>query len=473
MGAIAQGLGVLGQLQRQEEQRLEMQELQREWAQKQQDDLERKKIMGELGQLLTPPKQGGGPGGAPSMPPGAPSMPPQAAIPAPPPGAAPAGGMGGAPMPAQWKPSPIAPPALGGQPQPPGGGMPQLGAPPTAPSVSGTFNVDDFVKKMDAQGIPMEHRYPILERMLPIVESQNKEKAQHYKDQLEAIKLATEYMKARTAERTAAGEGPFKGDFFSALRAKYGEGWQKNPEAQKELTAYIKRKDAPARSTINVGTGAGALTEDAKRLAAEQYLATGNLPAMYRDQKGRAEIMDLAAKIKKEKGGDLSDVPGERATFKADAASLTQRQRFVDAGNQFIKNLQKQADLVDSLMAKGAAGGVPVLNKWIQAGRKGLAGDPDVTALDTAIRGMAREHQRIVTGVTSNAQLHVAAQQTADELLNVAQTPQQMKAAIKVMREEAKNAIAAGNEEVADIRARMKGTTSDTKPKTIKWSDLP
>jgi hypothetical protein len=382
------------------------------------------------------------------------------------------------PPPAGWKPSPAAGPALGGPggvpPPPPAAGMPQqgppqVGMPPGVGAPQGQpgqqpggapqqlppqwLSIPNAIQAMEKAGVPPDKQYATLMKMKPLIDGQNKQALDQLREEVSLQKSVTEFLRAKREEMKAQKETSEGKTTPAITNAEYAFG-KGTSEARSAVGKEVEKAGTPSSTTINVG---GLLSDDAKESAARQYNATGQLPAMYRDQKGRAEIMNIAARLKKEEGGDLADLPGERAGFKADASSLMQRQRFVDTGNQFIKNMQKQTDLVERLMTKGAAGGIPVLNKWIQSGRSQIAGDPDVTALDTAIRGLAREHQRIVTGVTSNAQLHVAAQQTADELLNRAQTPQQMQAAIKVMREEAQNAVDAGAAEVKEIRDRMKG----------------
>ena len=97
----------------------------------------------------------------------------------------------------------------------------------------------------------------------------------------------------------------------------------------------------------------------------------------------------------------------------------------------------------------------PVFNRWIQAGRKAVAGDGDVTALDTALVGLGREHQRIVTGVTSNAQLQQGAADTADRLVNIDMNAEMIRNDLKVMKEEAKNAGDAGREERANLQYQL------------------
>lgn len=164
------------------------------------------------------------------------------------------------------------------------------------------------------------------------------------------------------------------------------------------------------------------------------------------------QVKDRVPALAAERGLTPQDAMANHAQLGSLQSAMKQRQGFVSAANQFARNMDSQISLVEKYMKPGLAGAVPAINKWIQAGRKALAGDPDVSALDTAIRGLAREHQRIVTGVTSNAQLHVSAQETADELLNIAQTPEQVRAVLEVMREEVANAIKSGTDELASLR---------------------
>lgn len=460
---------------------------QAKWLQDQQAQDRQQKMQAQTmaGQVLSqlPAQQGpqSPPPGQPSqpmmMPPQAPPMQP----PAPPPqmgmapptmgGPPPNMGAGAAPMPPQgWKPSPVAPSALGGSPpgaapqgqpvpppSPPGGmGAPPPGAQP--PGAGGQqpgvippqlLSVPNAIEMMKQKGIPPDKMVQVLDQMMPAINASNKEAF----DQLRA-ETAAQAAAAKVYQATIA-------DFRSQEQSRHNEAME--GVAGRRADIADKRADATAAHLARLGTGGGGaaggggLTGDAIDMAAQQYRKTGQLPATYRDAKAREKIMNRAAEQEKEESGGTADIAEKRAAFKSDASSLAQRQKFVDTGTQFVKNFQAQADLVDKYMTKGAAGGVPALNKWIQGGRKAVAGDPDVTALDTAIRGMAREHQRIVTGVTSNAQLHASAQETADKLLNVDQAPAQMRATIKVMREEADNAVKSGRDEIADIRSRMKG----------------
>ena len=166
-----------------------------------------------------------------------------------------------------------------------------------------------------------------------------------------------------------------------------------------------------------------------------------------------ARVPSLAAEM----GLTPADVGTNKAKIASLGNAIRDRQKAAAAAEQFVNNFKSQTELVDKYLKPGVGGATPVFNKWIQAGRRSIAGDPDVTNFDTVIRGLAREHQRIVTGATaSTAQMHVAAQETADQLLNYSMTEAQVRGQLKVMREEAENFARAANGEVDDLQRRYR-----------------
>jgi len=236
---------------------------------------------------------------------------------------------------------------------------------------------------------------------------------------------------------------------------------------------------AAARAKANVAAaeaGKGSVSPETVDFYARQSLAGDNSwqTGLARGKVGQqliAAVKDRIPQLAKESGVSPEDASVNKSERASLDKTLNDRQKYLGVATQFVNNFTKQADLVEKYLKPGAAGGMPALNKWIQSGRKAVAGDPDVSALDTAIRGLAREHQRIVTGVTSNAQLHASAQATADELMNTAQTPDQVRAVLKVMREEAENAVSTGKQEVDSLKKQMGSMGAgkkDSGPKPIK-----
>jgi hypothetical protein len=179
-------------------------------------------------------------------------------------------------------------------------------------------------------------------------------------------------------------------------------------------------------------------------------------------------VKDRIPKLAAENGYDANDANVIKAQYAALSATLKNRQEYVTSVEQLNGTLNKQAALVESLISKGAANGKsPILNAWIQAGRH-ATGNSDVDALDTAIRGLAREHQRVLTSPLSNAQLSVAAQQTADDLLSKNQTPEQLLAVINVMRTEAKNGLSQGKTTLQETQDEIRGLGKKQAPAALQ-----
>jgi hypothetical protein len=242
--------------------------------------------------------------------------------------------------------------------------------------------------------------------------------------------------------------------------ANTGKAWKETPEGRKEIPFGSIPATAMKMSSTPPGGGVEADPDAVAyytRMEQSGDLTWRN--GLARSPEGRAIMVAVEKNRAREYYKEGGPAPEETATAHnsrtALAGALKDRTKFVAASNQFVTNFQAQADLVEKYLQPGSGGTTPVFNRWIQSGRKAVAGDEEVSMLDTAIRGLAREHQRIVTGVTSNAQLHASAAETADKLLNIDQSDAQIKGTIKVMREEATNANKAGKAEIEDLTHQL------------------
>lgn len=309
------------------------------------------------------------------------------------------------------------------------------------------LSVPDLAKFLASKGIKGQDAMDVIDTLKPLMDSQNK-------DDLERLKV-------QVGARNAA--------------VKAYEAFLRDQETKRHHG--VQEQQGQQRISVHVGGTGAKPTWSQKTIDyyAERALAGDNAwrTGLSRTAQGAANISavdDRVAEMSSERGSTPGTDVANRALRASTEKALTERTKFVAAGQQFVRNFQKQADLVEKYLKAGTAGSVPIINKWIQKGRKAIEGDPDVTAFDTAIRGLAREHQRIVTGVTSNSQLHVSAQETADELLNKDMTADQVRATLKVMREEATNAVDSGQEEVSALKSELAriGTAPDAKVREFK-----
>jgi hypothetical protein len=423
-----------------------------------------------------PPGQSSQPMMMPSAPP--PAMAPglgggTAANFAPPPG----GGMPGimppappAPPPQGWKPSPSAPTALGGgatQPasappaQPQGMPPPPVGGPAPGGAQGGVIppqmlSVPNAIQTMQKMGVPSEKMVQVLEQMLPAINASNKEAFDSLKMQNAAQDAALHAYKASIDEFKARQQAGHQ----DALES---EAIRRNDISERRADNSERRTDAMiARSLAQSSGGGGGLHDDAVDLAAAQYLKSGSLPPMYRNQAGREKIMNRAAEMKREQGGDVSDVASDRAQFKADQGSLNFQQKRVDAIEGSMKKIGKDITTLDSILDKSSLGGPKIINTPVNQLRRQMS-DPQLAQLDLAAQQVGTEYERLLTsGMMSVAQLHAGAAEDAKKLINGDMSPKEIRSKVVIMRREMDNAKSAATEQLDEIKGRMKGSKATT-----------
>ena len=96
--------------------------------------------------------------------------------------------------------------------------------------------------------------------------------------------------------------------------------------------------------------------------------------------------------------------------------------------------------------------GVPIVNKWINAGKRAITGDVDLTRFDTVIKSVSNEFAKIVSGSMGNTQIALGEIKKIEALLNAAQTPEQVKAVVDTMKRETANRIAGFEEEKKKLK---------------------
>jgi hypothetical protein len=120
---------------------------------------------------------------------------------------------------------------------------------------------------------------------------------------------------------------------------------------------------------------------------------------------------------------------------KADVGSLTQITKMGTVASSQESALNGAISQATDLMNKGAGTSIgPVVNRWIQAGRK-ATGDPDVAAFNTAMETAANEYAKIITG--SNATTD-ASRAEASAMLDKFQSPSAINAQIAVIQKDSR-----------------------------------
>jgi hypothetical protein len=206
--------------------------------------------------------------------------------------------------------------------------------------------------------------------------------------------------------------------------------------------------------------GASILGHDALVNAATRYNIDGTLPPLGMGKAGattRGAILDMAAQLAK--GTDPSDQRLRQISNKANSSALIDLSKREAQVGSFERNFTKNADQVLKFSSKLDQNGSPIVQKWINAGKKRIAGDPDIAAFDVAIKAVVNEYTKIVSGSMGNTAIAQSEIRRVEDLLNNAQTMDQVNAVVEQMRTETENRMAGFKEEKDRLRGDISGKT--------------
>lgn len=201
-------------------------------------------------------------------------------------------------------------------------------------------------------------------------------------------------------------------------------------------------------------------TDDAITNAAARYNIDGTLPATGMGKAGaaaRAAILNKAAVLANTSGVSPDDQRIAQLGNKANAAALSKLQQQQTMVGAFEKNFNKNADIALGLSQQTDNTGVPLANKWINAGKRAVTGDPNLSAYDASLKATVNEYAKIVSGSMGNTALAEGEIKKVNDLLNAAQTPAQVSAVLGLMKRETQNRMQGFEDEKTQLKAGMGG----------------
>jgi len=197
--------------------------------------------------------------------------------------------------------------------------------------------------------------------------------------------------------------------------------------------------------------------------AGYRYFSDGTLPPnMGRGVQGAAQgtrIRDIAAAISQNLGISPEEARANQLAFKGGGTALTKlilREAGVGAN---VRNFDFNADQALKLSDQVDRTGIPVVNAWMNAGRRSVSGNPALSAFDVAVKTTVNEFAQIVSGTTAGATTE-GEKKKAENLLSSAQTPEQIKSVINQMRIESQNRMKSFADQKAEVIRNMRGKTS-------------
>jgi hypothetical protein len=245
-------------------------------------------------------------------------------------------------------------------------------------------------------------------------------------------------------------------DIASAIKAFEGSGKSASNSSARVLAVGKDKGDD------------GNLSDDAVEQAAERYIVNGALPPMGQGKTGtqnRDKILNKAAEMEKSTGRTGAEAVAAWSGVKGNVAALSKLTQTRSMVESFESTARKNADLMLSLAPKGGGQtGAPVVNRWLQAGRKQIAGDPDVANFDIALGTFADEYAKIVSGATGSQGSTDASRKEAYDRLSKYATQSQLQGGIATMKKEMANRIESMKEQEAAAKAAISGGTGAPKP---------
>jgi hypothetical protein len=226
-------------------------------------------------------------------------------------------------------------------------------------------------------------------------------------------------------------------------------------------------KPIPKTLTPNQASTQGAndaLDPETMDLVAQDYLKTGKLPPLYRDNQTKMKIMNRAAQLAKANGDDASAAIIGRQTFGANRASLNKVSAQKNMVGAFEKTFQKNLDLALSMSDKVDRTGSPLINKALISWKTGVAGDPETKGYINALTTARDEYAKILSGATGAAGITDAGRKEAEELFSKIDSPETLKYVAEVARQETGNRMTSFDEQINELTGAMGNAKPDASP---------
>ena len=201
-------------------------------------------------------------------------------------------------------------------------------------------------------------------------------------------------------------------------------------------------------------------TADTLEMDAWRYLTDGTLPTnMGRGAQGSAQatgIRNRAAALAKDMGMSADEIRMGQLTNKTQVQAIGQLAKAKAQILQFEKTANMNADLALEASEKVDRTGVPLFNRWLQAGRTAIAGDVEAQKFNAANETFVSEYAKVMGGGYGASASTEGAQARAHTLLNTANTKEQYRGVVAQLKREMGNRVKALNGQMDEERQNLR-----------------
>ncbi len=286
-----------------------------------------------------------------------------------------------------------------------------------------------------------------------------------------------EPIKLTEGEQLRSGEDPSK---VLAENPKVALVPQVNPETErhnKELERIsgltAGRADAAAKETerhnramearpvAGAASSGSVLSDTAVDQAAQRYLATGELPPGMgvAAVNQRTAVMNRAALLNPD-----AAIARNKAVYKADSTNLTNLQRTEGTLSAFENTAGKNLDQFLELAKNIPDTGIPWINRPVRTLTKEVVGEANIAAINAARDVALREIARVTNDPKLSGQLTDSARKEIASLSPDNATLPQIRAVVKVLKQDMANVHAGLTQQIATVKASIGGNPNPDTP---------
>jgi len=222
-----------------------------------------------------------------------------------------------------------------------------------------------------------------------------------------------------------------------------------------------------ARATHSGAGNIATMDDQTKKDLAAKYAITGVLPPMGRGAAGEVNRTAILAEWSKSihaTGGTVEEQTARQSALKASQGELASLQKQRGSVMTFANTAIKNFDMVDQLSQSVGRSGTPLLNNWILKGKRSIAGDVDTVKFDAVVQTAIAEYARVMSSATGGGVTSDSARKEVQEMLNTAQTPEQVTGVLKTLRQEIGNRKSSYDESINQIRSAIAGGAEPAAP---------
>ncbi len=230
-------------------------------------------------------------------------------------------------------------------------------------------------------------------------------------------------------------------------------------QATEKIKTRIAATEAAARNALATPEGAGL------DMMAEAALS-GQAPSSRNPAVVKA-IWDRAAQIAASRGQTAVQALASANAAKASRGALDAVTKQYETLKPFAEMAEKNANVLEAQMAKVSDLGAPFLNTPVRALESKFAGNTNVAGFHAALLPVQADFARILNSPTAGGQLTDTARSEMEGAMSPGATVGQVKAALDVFRQDARNRKAAYEAQLQDLkRASVADGGASTPPPT-------